>query len=468
MIDPKKVLEKLEQVRKEKPFRYLGRRVVQAIAEAASENVLIGQRSAPGKYLAVRLVDAREEKERWEQLFAESRAALLREVEREAAARDVRLRSAAELALVVLTDAEAGRGEAERALSTVLDETEVGAALGRLREEREVILPRRLRILRIESEPPEAAVYLDNRQAGVTPCSIDDLAEGEHLLVLSRPGYLPYEETLRVAPGRPGQRLTCRAELVPEPAMGVLEVRTFPPRARVTIGEETRESPARWRLPAGPVTARVELADFEPQTVTVDLPPTPDDRPYPLQLRLHYTGPERDVVVGRLVVYRPGSFAPRREHEPEPAPNRISSFFREIDRDDREDPDGPPLDDFVVRTLPRTEEPEVLGERPLRRGILLIGREDPHCELVPDIRLFDPENSVSRGCHAWLWIYADTSTGATFNTFLIGNNSPAGIRVDGQLVMETRRLADEAEIEVGSFRMRLEKETPQPRVEFGF
>ncbi len=49
----------------------------------------------------------------------------------------------------------------------------------------------------------------------------------------------------------------------------------------------------------------------------------------------------------------------------------------------------------------------------------------------PDVKLFDPENSVSRGCHAWLWVYADRSTGADYNTFLIGNNSPAGVRVDG-------------------------------------
>ena len=100
--------------------------------------------------------------------------------------------------------------------------------------------------------------------------------------------------------------------------------------------------------------------------------------------------------------------------------------------------------------------------------MLLIGRADSGEALVPDIRLFDAENSVSRGCHAWLWIYADTSTGAVYNTFLVGNNSPAGIRVDGALVMESRRLADDSEIEIGNFRMRLVKETPEPRVEFGF
>ena len=100
--------------------------------------------------------------------------------------------------------------------------------------------------------------------------------------------------------------------------------------------------------------------------------------------------------------------------------------------------------------------------------MLLIGRQDPHGGLVPDIKLIDAENSVTRGCHAWIWVYADNSTGATYNTFLVGNNSPAGIRVDGALVMETRRLADDSVIEIGNFRMRLVKERSEARVEFGF
>src|SRR4051794_9277478 len=61
-VDPKKLLGKLDQMRKEKPFRYLGRRVVQAMAECASENPLVGQRSAAGRYLVVRLVRSGDEK----------------------------------------------------------------------------------------------------------------------------------------------------------------------------------------------------------------------------------------------------------------------------------------------------------------------------------------------------------------------------------------------------------------------
>src|SRR5205814_4985925 len=125
------------------------------------------------------------------------------------------------------------------------------------------------------------------------------------------------------------------------------------------------------------------------------------------------------------------------------------------------DPDPERTQEWDLPGIQLTAEPEpvVLAELPLRRGVLLIGREDPGGGIQPDLRLFDAENSVSRGCHAWLWVYADTSTGATYNTFLIGNASPAGIRVDGALVMESRRLSEDAEIEIGSFRMRVVKQT---------
>jgi hypothetical protein len=459
MMDPKKLLEKLDQIRREKPFRYLGRRVVQAMAEAATENPLVGQRSAPGRYLAIRVVQNQGEREQWEQLFGESRAAILRELEREAAAREIRLRSQPELDLVVVTDEEAARGESERILFGSVDEEEASAALDRLHAERELILPRQVRTLLLESDPPEAAVYLDHRQIGVTPCRVEEVPEGEHHLIFSRPGYLPYEDTLRVEPGRAAQKVTYRAALILEPPMGVLEVRTFPPRAHVVVGEEVRDSPARWRLPVGPLAVRVAMEDFKQEEVTVDLPSTSEERPYLLQIRLDYNGPDQDVIAGRLIIYRPGSSAPRRERDA--VPNRISSFFR--DTEGEEESAG-----WDLPPGSRPEEPQVLGERPLKRGVLLIGREDPRGGLAPDIRLFDPENTVSRGCHAWLWVYADKSTGATYNTFLIGNNSPAGIRVDGNLVMETRRLADDSEIEIGNFRMRLVKETPEARVEFGF
>src|SRR5581483_1589195 len=116
------------------PFRYLGRRVVQAMAEAATANMVLGQRTAPGRYLVVRRVEGEGEKERWETQWSESRPAVLKELERDAAAREIGLRSALDVELFVLTDAEAEAGEAERVLATVLDGEDLAAALGRLNE----------------------------------------------------------------------------------------------------------------------------------------------------------------------------------------------------------------------------------------------------------------------------------------------------------------------------------------------
>lgn len=465
-MDPKKLLEKLPRIDpRDKPFRYLGRRIVQAMAEAATSNLVLGQRTAPGRYLVLRLADGARDKEVWEQQWSESRATILRELEREAQVRDLKPRSALEVDLLVLTEEDARRGEAERVLSTVLEPADVPPAVARLLEGRESILPRRVRTLYLESDPPDAQAYVDHKPVGVTPCRLDDIPEGEHAITFSRRGYLVHETRYRVAAGQPGQRLTVSASLEPEPEMGLLEVRTFPPRARVTINGETRDAATRWRLPAGPVEIRVELSEYESKTLVSTLPPTPEDRPHRVQVRLDYIGPDAEQVVGRLLIYKPGTGTPAAPSAPlPPASGHIRSFFEQVDQADMGEWQLPEL----APQPPQAPAPPVLlGEKPLRRGILILGREDPGGEIQPDVRLFDPENSVSRGCHAWLWVYADRSTGAAFNTFLIGNNSPAGIRVDGTTVMETRRLSDDSVIEVGSFTMRIVKETPEARVEFG-
>lgn len=459
-MDPKKLLERLPRLDpRDKPFRYLGRRIVQAMVEAATSNLVLGQRSAPGRYLVVHLAEGAREKEQWEQQWAETRPAILKELERETQVRDIKLRSKLEIDLLVLTDEEAGRGEAERALATVLDESESPAALKHLNDEREIILPRRVRTLLLESDPPDAQAYLDNRPVGVTPCRVEDIPEGEHSVAFSRRGYLLYETRVRVTPGRPGQRLTVSASLEPEPEMGMLEVRTFPPRAEVTINGETRDSTTRWRLPAGPIEIRVSLPDYETKVIRTYLPPTPEDRSHRVPVKLSYSGPGAEDVVGRLIVYKPETAAPAVEAREAGSPE-IRTFFRAVDGA------GDEWDMSSVDPPPPPPARAVLGEKAVRRGVLLIGREDPEGELQPDVKLFDPENSVSRGCHAWLWVYADRSTGADYNTFLIGNNSPAGIRVDGVTVMETRRLSDDSVIEIGNFKLRVVKETPSARVEF--
>src|SRR5207244_5198673 len=143
------------------------------------------------------------------------------------------------------------------------------ADLARLEAERELILPERLRTLLVESRPPGAAVYLDSRQMErVTPCRLPEVPAGSHTVALALPGFMPYETVVDMSEGGEGEiRIT--AELEAEPPMGILEVVTFPAQATVTIegvpgaaGPIGRSTPARLRLPAGRLTARIEPAGY--------------------------------------------------------------------------------------------------------------------------------------------------------------------------------------------------------------
>lgn len=495
-----------------RPLRFLARRVVQVMAESASANMILGERVAPNRFAVLRLATDAQDRAEQESLFADSRDAIVAEVMREARAREFRLRGALTLELYVLLLPELEGARTRKLLRTLVEEPEIAPALERLREEKELILVRRCKSLQIESRPPGAAVYLDDRQLDrVTPCRIDDLPAGRHRIALSLPGYLLHEGELEVAEeasgGRRGSGQTYFAELEPEPPMGVLELITFPGQARAEVLGEVRETPTRFRLPAGPIRIEITRPDYAPLVLDYDLPPCTESRPARVQCRLEYAGADRDLPVGRLVIYKPDPLPLRRgqggpESEPPlfahsprpqersgrpgsrwnpPAPHSLQRGLRPMERpeetiasffgDDAAEPEEA-SSSTVTATLPSPsgskggESPEVLGERPLYKGVLVIGRADPAATVVPDVKLFDPGNTVSRGCHAWLHIYTDPGTGAEYNTFVIHNNSAGGILVDGRVVMDSVALGDESEIQIGIFRMRVFKETPAPSVEF--
>lgn len=69
-------------------------------------------------------------------------------------------------------------------------------------------------VLVIESEPTAADVTLDGQILGRTPLTLRDLSEGEHVLILVRPGYL---ENRRVIRGRPGETGALRVSLTRQP-----------------------------------------------------------------------------------------------------------------------------------------------------------------------------------------------------------------------------------------------------------
>jgi hypothetical protein len=251
--------------------------------------------------------------------------------------------------------------------------------------------------------------------------------------------------------------------------MGILEVVTFPAQATVTVegvpgaaAPMARSTPARLRLPAGRVRARIERADYEPEVIEYELPAGGENAPGRVQVRLQYAGDDRNEPVGRLIIYKPESGSrPFVDLQPQERPeDTIASFFRD---------QGVDLESgshVAMATGVINSEPEILGERPLLKGVLLIGRDDRHAHVHPDVKLFDPANTVSRGCHAWLHVYTDPGTGAEYNTFVVHNHSPSGILVNGRLVMESAALGDTAELKIGIFRMQVVKETPVPRVEF--
>src|SRR5207244_2282181 len=100
-----------------------------------------------------------------------------------------------------------------------------------------------------------------------------------------------------------------------------------PARANVRIGSEQRESPATFRLPAGPQRIEVSLADYAPAWLSIDLRPGGDAQPQRVLLKLEYTGPDREEPVGRLLVYRPDGSRTTRPEEP---PNAVAAFFGEV------------------------------------------------------------------------------------------------------------------------------------------
>jgi hypothetical protein len=287
-------------------------------------------------------------------------------------------------------------------------------------------------------------------------------------VALALPGFVPYETEVTVPEAGDGE-IGVTADLEAEPPMGILEVVTFPAQATVTVagvpgatGPISRSTPARLRLPAGQGTAYIERADYEPAAVDFELPAGSEHAPGRVQVRLQYAGEDRNEPVGRLIIYKPDSGSrPPVDLSPQDRPeDTIASFFRD---------QGVEMGDsshVAMAGPPGAAEPEVLGERLLYKGVLLMGRDDRQALIHPDVKLFDPANTVSRGCHAWLHVYTDPGTGAEYNTFVIHNNSPSGILVNGRLVMESAALGDAADLKVGIFRMRIVKETPAPRVEF--
>src|SRR5438067_3724654 len=201
MEQPRRFPVHLPRLASGKPLRYLGRRIIQAMAANAAANFLLAERTVPGKFVVIRLAASDDERSEWEQEFAESQEAIEQEVLREAASRRYRIRSALEMDLFVVTEAELEDEQQSLAAAAAAAGADLRELPEKLREQQELILTRSTRAVLIESDPPGAAVYVDGRQMErVTPCLVNDLDLGEHSLRLALPGHTLSESRFQVEP----------------------------------------------------------------------------------------------------------------------------------------------------------------------------------------------------------------------------------------------------------------------------
>src|SRR5438034_8745158 len=104
-------LPRLEGSGPGRSLRFLPKRVIQAMAENATANFILGERAVPGRWLVLRLAEEEEERAEQEQQYTEARDAIEKEILREARTRDFRLRSGLDVELRVLSRRELESGE---------------------------------------------------------------------------------------------------------------------------------------------------------------------------------------------------------------------------------------------------------------------------------------------------------------------------------------------------------------------
>jgi TonB family protein len=129
-------------------------------------------------------------------------------------------------------------------------------------------MPSRPGGLRIETDPPGAAVILDGQVAGQSPVALLTVRPGVHMVRVARDGYAPAGLTLEVRNGEPLLPL----RFVMEPLNAKLRVRSDPAYAIVrvdgkTVGTTPLDS---FDLAPGHHEVRVERRGYAPATQTVE------------------------------------------------------------------------------------------------------------------------------------------------------------------------------------------------------
>jgi len=122
----------------------------------------------------------------------------------------------------------------------------------------------------IHSQPPGGTLYLDGINYGETPLQIDALSYGTHTVLIEKPGYLKFRDTITAGPGHVPEYWEY---LVPEPLTGFAGFTSAPEGAEVFIdGQPGGTTPVKLeRFSAGSHTALFRKTGYENFTANVNV-----------------------------------------------------------------------------------------------------------------------------------------------------------------------------------------------------
>lgn len=111
--------------------------------------------------------------------------------------------------------------------------------------------------LKLQCSPDQASVYIDGKVVAQTPETGDltlPLSAGEHTLRVSRPGYAPFIDVIKV---KAGQLLPLEVELIP--IAGILRIAVQGAAAHVYLdGKYIGDTPTDFELKVGPHKVKIE------------------------------------------------------------------------------------------------------------------------------------------------------------------------------------------------------------------
>jgi serine/threonine-protein kinase len=115
--------------------------------------------------------------------------------------------------------------------------------------------------LSVQTDPEGAEVFIDDAPVGVSPVALSPVTEGEHVVRVTKAGFLPLEETVSISGGARPEPLV----LALQPARISLFVESIPPGALVSIdGAEAGKTPLEdFEVDPGQHEVQVEQNGYE-------------------------------------------------------------------------------------------------------------------------------------------------------------------------------------------------------------